>query len=41
MCDTALIFHTSFEEMEGWDPEVLRARRDRAVEMAKAIYGGK
>jgi hypothetical protein len=41
MCDVALIFHTSFTEMEGWDYEMLRARRERAVSMAKAIYGGK
>jgi hypothetical protein len=41
MCDTALIFHTSFEEMEGWDPDVLLSRREAAVKMAKAIYGGK
>jgi hypothetical protein len=40
MCDTAAIFHTSFNEMEGWYPEVLRERRERAVKLAKVIYGG-
>lgn len=41
MCDVALIFHTSFDEMEGWDIDTLLSRRERAVKMAKAIYGGK
>lgn len=41
MCDVALVFHTSFDEMEGWDPELLLARRKRAVKMAKVIYGGR
>jgi hypothetical protein len=40
MCDVALIFHTSFEEMEGWSVDTLAARRNRAVELAKVIYGG-
>jgi len=39
MCETALIFHTSFEEMESWDFETLLARRNRALKMATAIYG--
>jgi hypothetical protein len=39
MCDVALVFHTSFEEMEGWDFETLVARRNRAVKLAKVIYG--
>lgn len=41
MCDIALIFHSSFDEMEDWDPDVLLSRRACAVKMAKAIYGGK
>ncbi len=38
MCDAALIFHTSFDEMEGWDLDTLLARQKQAAKMAKVIY---
>jgi hypothetical protein len=40
MCETAAVFHTSFDEMEGWEPEVLIERRNRAIKLAKVMYGG-
>jgi hypothetical protein len=38
MCELALIFHTSFCEMEEWEPDTLLSRHKQAVKMAKLIY---
>ncbi len=39
MCEVALVFHTSFAEMEEWEPALLLTRRAAAVRLAKVVYG--